>query len=262
MTNTAELDLLLAEIDLLKTELQLQIPLLDPAMQLAMAIEFTHDSNALEGSSLNLRETDMVIRNGLMLPGKPMADNLAALNHYQAIQFIQTQANEQALLTEGLLQHLYGILSRAIHRQPPGDVYRHQPGTLLSGQAAPTPEQIPELIAGHVHWLNLEGPFMHPIVYAAETHLRLLNLLPFPSGNGLCARLAMNLLLLNENYPWVNLASDPASREAYVAAIANSQAEGDLGHWLRFFASQVMHYYQHLTRRLQQTPAAEDTVNL
>lgn len=95
MPDADDLDILLAEIDLLKAELQLHAPELPPALRQSLDIAYTHDSIALEGGSLNLAETDMVIRNGLMLPGKPMADNLTALNHYQAIQFIREQAAEQ-----------------------------------------------------------------------------------------------------------------------------------------------------------------------
>ena len=99
MAEIDNLELLLSEIDLLKTELQLQSSLQDEAWLQNLAIENTYHSNRLEGSSLSLRETEMVIRTGLMLPGKPMAENLAALNHYQAIQFMREQAGEQALLS-------------------------------------------------------------------------------------------------------------------------------------------------------------------
>ncbi|MCK9605118.1 MAG: Fic family protein [Methylomonas sp.] len=249
MSATDSLDLLLAEIDLLKAELQLQSPELDPALQQSLDIAYTHDSNSLEGSSLNLAETDMVIRNGLMLPGKSMAENLTALNHYQAIQFIREQAAEQNLLSASALQKLQIMLCRGLQHQT-GGAYRNQAAHLLNDQAAPQADQIPQLLAEHLHWLNLEGPFLHPLLFAAEAHLRVLSLQPFQNNNGLCARLLMNLILLTEGFPLLNIAAHQTIRNGYIAAFNDAQA-GDRLKWQLFIAEQALLNGQYLMRRLQ-----------
>lgn len=253
MPDTDNLDILLAEIDLLKAELQLHAPELPQALQKSLDIAYTHDSIALEGGSLNLAETDMVIRNGLMLPGKPMADNLTALNHYQAIQFIREQAAEQNLLSAGVLQKLHIMLSRGVQHQI-GGAFRDQEGRLISGQAAPTPEQIPQLLETHLHWLNLEGPFLHPLVFAAEAHFRLLSLLPFQNNNGLCARLLMNLVLLSEGFPILNLVANQTVWNAYTASFNAAQA-GEPQAWQVFIAKQAVLNAQNLLHRLEQQAA-------
>ena len=248
--NSPELDLLLAEIDLLKADLILHEPEVASGLQQQLDIAYTHDSNRLEGSSLDLSDTLMVIRNGLMLPGKPMVENLIALNHYQAIKFIREQAGELNLLSTRTLQTIHMMLSRAIHPKATG-IYRTQPDNLINGQAAPPAEQIPQRLAEHLHWLNLEGCFLHPVVFAAEAHLRLLSLQPFQSHNGLCARLCMNLILLRDELPLINIASDPGTRKAYISAFNQAQSHHHMA-WRLFIAEQAKLSCQHLLNQSQQ----------
>lgn len=245
MTSSAELELLLTEIDLLKADLQLQSPDLDPMLQQQLDIAYSYDSNRLEGSSLDFSDTQMVIRNGLMLPNKPMAENLSALNHYQAIKYIREQASEQNILSIDELQKIHIILSRAIHQQADGGAYRSQTSNLINRQTAPQAEQIPQLLAEHIHWLNLEGCFLHPVIFAAEAHLRLLSLQPFQNNNGLCARLMMNLILLSEGFPILNIASDSTTRSRYIAAF-DAAFSGQHSTWHRFIAEQAKQSYQGL----------------
>lgn len=245
------LELLLAEIDLLKAEWQLQSLALDEPLRQKLDIECTYHSNRLEGSSLSLRETEMVIGNGLMLPGKPVTENLAALNHYQAIQFVRDQANEQNLLSEDLIKQIHVILLRAIHKQHAGR-YRVEALQLANGDLAPPPDQLPTRIAEDIHWLGLEGPFLHPIIFAAEAHLRLQKLQLFQEGNGLCARLVMNLILLQEGYPLISIASDDHHRQAYFNALGQALGAQDKNAWLCYIAETAKTNCQNLLRRLQE----------
>ena len=250
MTDADNLELLLAEIDLLKAELQLQSLEIEPGLQQKLDIAFTHGSMRLEGYSLDLAETSMVIQNGLMLPGKPMADNLTALNHYQAVKFIREQAGEQNLLTINLLQKLHMMLNRGPKSQT-GGAYRSGSATLINNEAAPAPEHIPQLLADNIHWLNLEGPFLHPVVFAAETQLRLLAIQPFENNNGLCAHLLMNLILLDGGFPLLSIASDSATQKIYVNTFDEAQRNDEHLPWHGFIAEQVMFSCQNVLNRLQ-----------
>lgn len=243
-----DLDLLLAEIDLLKGELELQSNLLGEPLRQVLDIEYTYQSNSLEGSSLTLAETEMAIKIGLTIPGKTMAEYLAAINHYQAVQFIREQAGDQAMLSEALIKQIHGILLRGINREQAG-IYRTQP-LVRQSLHAPPPAQLPEAISETVQWLRLEGPFMHPVIFAAETHRRLLSLQPFAEANGTCARLLMNLILLEEGYPFANIACDADSCRTYFQAL--DQSENDTGKtvWWRLVAEQVMADIKALLSRL------------
>lgn len=251
MADTDNLNLLLAEIDLLKAELHLQSPEMDQGLQQKLDIACTHNSLRLEGYSLDLAETSMVIQNGLMLPGKPMTDNLTALNHYQAIKFIREQADEQNLLALNLLQKLHIMLCRGLQPQADG-AYRQHPAALINNEAAPTPEHLPRLLTDNLHWLNLEGSFLHPVIFAAEAHLRLLAIQPFENNNGLCARLIMNLILLGEGFPLINIASDSATHKTYINTFDTAQHSDMHLQWHSFIAEQVMLNCQNLLNRLQQ----------
>ena len=244
MSTTDNLDLLLAEIDLLKADLQLQCAEIEPALQQKLDIIYSYDSLRLEGSSLDLAETEMVIKHGLMLPGKPMADNLTALNHYQAIQFIREQAAEQNLLSVSTLQKLHIMLSRGLQHQL-GGAYRDQSLQLLNDEIAPATENIQQHLAEHLQWLNRDGHFLHPVVFAAEAHLRLLALQPFQNNNGLCARLLMNLILSGEDYPIMTIASNTATKNTYIKAFNHAQTDKPL-EWQCFIAEQILLNFQNL----------------
>ncbi|MBS3963205.1 MAG: Fic family protein [Methylomonas sp.] len=234
----AKLDLILSELDLLKIEWQLQNAVNSPAIQQALAIQYTFDSLHLEGSRLTLRETELLLRNGLMSSEKSLAENMAALNHFQAIDFIREKAADQVLLSENLLLELHALSCRAMLEQYPGQ-YRQIASLTPDDQPAPSPDKLPEQVQEHMAWLRREGAFMHPVVFAAETHRRLLYLQPFKSANAVCARLLMNLILLENDFPLVTIASDDANRTAYQTAMAQIDLHHASDDWTLFIAEQI-----------------------
>ncbi|MDD2761104.1 MAG: Fic family protein [Methylomonas sp.] len=251
MSESDNLELLLIEIDMLKTELQLYGTQQNAEWLQTVAIENTYLSNRLEGVTFNLRETGMAIRSGLILHSKSMEENLAILNHYQAIQFILSRVSKQLLLSEDLLKQLHVVLSKRINRQHAGD-YRTQVATQANDRPAADPEKLGPLMAEYFHWAHSEGQFLHPLIFAAETHLRFLTLKPFTTANGLCARLAMNLILLEEGYPLLSIAAEnDDERSAYYAALANAQSDQDGNAWHCFIAKQARQCWQNLLQRLQ-----------
>lgn len=246
-----DLDIFLTEIDLLKGELDLLNDRLDEPLQQALAIEYSYQSNRLGGSTLTPVETEMAIKIGLTVSGKAMWEYLSAINHYQAIQFIRGQAEEQALLSETLIKQIHAILLRSINREQAG-IYRTEPLTPYGQRTpVPPPSELPALMAEMVHWLRLEGPFVHPVIFAAEAHQRLLSLHPFIAANGTCARLLMNLILLEEGYPLVNLRGDTESRQTYFHTLDLAHTGTDKTPWFRLIAEQLMNDIKHLLNRLE-----------
>lgn len=250
MTN--ELELLLAEIDFLKSELGLQNNLLDEKIFLNLASEYTFESNRLEGSTITLPETELALKIGMMIPGKSMAEYLSVANHYQAIQFICSQAEEETIFSESLIKEIHSILLKGVNKDHPGGVYRDQSMAAANGRALPSPEDLPVLMRNMVNDLRIDGPFMHPALYAAEVHQRLLAIQPFAQANGICARLLMNLILHAEGYPLVNIRGDDTSRQAYTAALEQVHGGGDKNPWYRLIADQLMVDIKSLLKRLQE----------
>ena len=247
------LELILSELDLLKADLEIQMPLNDPAFQQILAVEYTYDSNRLENSQLTFRQTELVIGNGLLSPERPMQESMAALNHYQAIQYVIEQANEQALLSESIMQRLHSILMQAIDRQHAG-LYRDQTSRLPWGVSLPDPEELMPLITEHFQWLRREGPFLHPIIFAAEVHQRIVCLAPFNRGNGLLARLLMNLVLLSAEYPLINILSTDDNRLAYYNALQQTNMSTLNPQWSNFIAGQILANFRSLLTRVSNRP--------
>lgn len=246
-----DLDIFLAEIDLLKAELEIQSHLLNEQLPQTLSIEYSYQSNRIGGSTLTPVETEMAIKIGLTIQGKAMWEYLSAINHYQAIQFVREQADEQAPLSETLIKQIHAILLRSINREQAG-IYRTQALTPPPGHHAPPPaSELPELMAKMVHWLRLEGPFVHPVIFAAEAHQRLLSLHPFIAANGTCARLLMNLILLQEGYPLTNIRSDAESCRAYFHALELAHSGSDKTTWYRLIAEQLMSDMKRLLGRLE-----------
>jgi Fic family protein len=246
-----DLDFLLAQIDLLKGELEIQSHLLDEQLPQTLAIEYSYQSNRIGGSTLTPVETEMAIKIGLTIPGKAMWEYLSAINHYQAILFIREQVDEHTLLSETLIKQIHAILLRSINREQAG-IYRTQALTPPPGHHAPPPaSELPELMAEMLHWLRLEGPFVHPVIFAAEAHQRLLSLHPFIAANGTCARLLMNFILLQEGYPLVNLRGNAESCRAYFHALELAHAGTDKTPWFRLIAEQLMNDIKGLLSRLE-----------
>lgn len=232
------LEHLLTEIDFLNSELLLQSFPPDEKIQHTIDVEFTFENNRLEGSTLTLTETGLAIKIGLMMPGKSISEYLAAINHYQAMQFIRQQALEQTLLSETLIQQLQAILVRGFSQQNTG-IYRTGPMAYKNAHALPEPQQLPKLLAENLHWLKLEGPFLHPLIFAAETHQRIMALQPFPAANGTYARLLMNMILLEAGYPPVNFPGNTAGAKAYYHAVERANFHADPSAWLWLIAKQL-----------------------
>ena len=249
MTN--ELDLLLAEIDFLKSELGLQNNLLDEKIFLNLASEYTYESNRLDGGDITLPETELALKIGMMIPGKSMAEYLTVANHFQALQFIHEQTEEETILSESLIKQIHTILLKGIHRDQPGGVYRNHDIISPDGHALPSPEELPELMRNAVKDLRIDGPFMHPVLFAADAHQRLMAIQPFAEANGVCARLLMNLILHAEGYPLVNLPGNDAGRAAYFTALQQIHSGEDKVAWFRLVADQLMSDIKALLKRLQ-----------
>lgn len=245
-----ELDELLGQIDRLKTLLDTARPLTSTQLQLAMDIEYTYESNRIEGNTLTLRETDLVVNKGLTVGGKPMREHLEAINHYEAILFIRELAAKTALLDEREVRNIHALVLRGIDRDNAGR-YRNLP-VMISGSrhVLPQPWAVPKLMEDYGLWLSGESLNLHPVVRAAEAHERLATIHPFIDGNGRTARLVMNLVLLSNGMTITNIPGDTDSRRAYYDALEKVNLERDKREFINFIARHVLQAMQTLLERL------------
>lgn len=218
---------LLDEIDRCKTALDKARPLLNPSILVALDIEYTYDSNRIEGNTLSLRETDLIINKGLTVAGKSMREHLEATNHYEAILYIRDLVQDKAVVTESLIKNIHAIILRGIDRENAGK-YRSLPVAISgSRHLPPSPWKVPKLMEDLAFWICDNSSALHPVIFAADLHERIATIHPFIDGNGRTARLLMNLVLLQKGYAIANIPGDTKSRLTYYDALEKCNLEGD-----------------------------------
>jgi len=233
-------DRIITAIDALKKQLDELRPIQDSSLLHALDIEYTYESNRIEGNTLTLGETGIIIDKGLTVGGKSMREHLEAINHYEAVLFIRDLVQQQAPVTEYLLKQLHALILRGIDRENAG-CYRSIP-VMISGSRhlPPQPWQVPILMQDCCHWYDENKSLMHPVILAAEMHERLVTIHPFIDGNGRTARLLMNLILLGNGYPLANIGGSTESRLAYYQALEICNLDGDKEEFCMLIAKEVL----------------------
>ena len=198
-------------------------------LRLQLSIYWTYSSNAVEGSSLTIGETDFVLREGITIGGKPLKDYKDAEGHFQAIQLLQKFLTVPALTEE----HLFALHKLII---PDNYVDIHAPrgawktefnGTYIyddSGKSTwvsyPAPAEIPELMT---RWLKMYNESELPadqesaVRLYSRLHTLFAAIHPFFDGNGRIARLIANVPLLKAGFP--PIAIPPEKRHEYITIL-------------------------------------------
>lgn len=232
---------ILADIDQLKVELDILRQSLDNAtIKEALEVEFLYESNRIEGNTLTLRETQLVINEGMTISGKSMREHLEAINHKEAILFIDDLVSQRVDLSEYILKQIHGIVLYGIDRENAG-VYRKLPVAIAgSKHLPPQPYLLQDLMEDYFRFYNQEKDNLHPVVLAAEMHERLVTIHPFIDGNGRTSRLIMNLILLQYGFPLAIIGGDYDSRMAYYDALEKVQTENNKEDFILLVAEKVL----------------------
>ncbi|MBC3899764.1 MAG: cell filamentation protein Fic [Firmicutes bacterium HGW-Firmicutes-4] len=166
-------------------------------------VQFTYNSNAIEGNTLTLGETAMVLE-GLTIDQKPLKDHLEAIGHRDAFEYIKDLVSEKAILSEAVIKNIHSLV--LINRPKDKGIYRRIPVSIAGAFIEPVqPVQIQpsmeELILKNEQWKST----LHPIERVARFHLEFEGIHPFIDGNGRTGRLILNLDLMQNNYLPVNV---------------------------------------------------------
>ena len=191
----------------------------------ALDIEYTYESNRIEGNSLTLQETALVIEKGLTIGGKSLNEHLEAVNHQNAIEYIKDLAKQNETITERDLLQIHYLILQGINNEQAGKYRNLQ--VLISGakHVPPQPYLVQKEIESLFLWYNDNKDKLHPVVLSAEMHERLVTIHPFIDGNGRTARLLTNLILLQNGFPIAILKGDIDSRLKYYSALETAQVE-------------------------------------
>lgn len=169
------------------------------------AIEMTYNSNAIEGNRLTLKETFLVINEGLTIKGKPLKDHLEAKDHYEALNYLYESIghNKKHTLSEVFIRSLQNLVVKDTDPEYAGK-YRISNVTIGgSDHTPPDATEVPVLMRDLMNWVRQHNNKTHPIELAALLHHKIVHIHPFYDGNGRTARLVMNVLLMQAGYPLV-----------------------------------------------------------
>jgi Fic family protein len=186
-----------------------------------LAIEWTYNSNAIEGSTLTLRETQMILEQGITIGGKSLREHFEVINHREAISLVEALAARDEPVTTTVVRQLHALVMARIDDENAGR-YRELPVRILgAAHESPPAWEVPSRMSDWADWLAAqEASGDGPVELAAEAHHRLVSIHPFLDGNGRTARLVMNLILLRAGYPPAIIAR--ANRAQYYRALASA----------------------------------------
>lgn len=227
---------LLENIDRKKKELDSRRPLTPgEAERLTeeFVVEYTYNSNAIEGSTLTLRETDMALR-GLTIDKKPLKDHMEAVGHKEAFYFIRDLVKEQTPLSESVIKQIHSMV--LIDKKEDRGAYRRVPVKIMGSKHEPTR---PYLIRQEMERLlkNYNDSSEHIIPRLARFHIEFESIHPFIDGNGRTGRLLVNLELMKAGYPPIDIKF--ADRLAYYNAFDEYHVKHSLRAMERLFAKYV-----------------------
>jgi Fic family protein len=195
----------------------------------ALALEWTYNSNSIEGNTLTLLETQVVIEDGLTVSGKSLREHFEAVNHHEAIAFVRELAQPGYTLHKRDILYIHAIVLDKIDKRIAGRI--RDGNVRITGASFTPPDalQVEEQLQELIDWYHNEGAQLHAVVRASIFHHRLVWIHPFFDGNGRTARLVFNLLLMSEGYPPAIILT--VDRKKYYTALRN----GDQGDYEKLF---------------------------
>ena len=185
-------------------------------------IGVTYSSNALEGNSLTLSETKVLLEDGITVGGKPIRDCYEATGHAKAFDFmLELARSANFTFSEESIKRIHYLFYNGIDPEKAGQYRKGQ--VFISGTeyVPPTAEEVPKLMAALIDDLNVKRDKLHPVELASYAHRCLVDIHPFQDGNGRTARLLMNLILVNKGYCVVSI--PPVLRHDYITALQQAQ---------------------------------------
>lgn len=197
---------LFRRIDAKRAELEKRRPLTQGELEKLreeFLINFTYNSNAIEGSTLTLQETAIILE-GITIDKKPLKEHLEAVGHKDAFEYIIQLVSDNIELSENIIKNIHALV--LMDRAQDRGVYRRIPVRILGAEVMPPQPyliniKMEELLQGYNSVTNK----LHDIEKIAKFHLDFEGIHPFIDGNGRTGRLVLNLELMKKGYPPINV---------------------------------------------------------
>lgn len=187
-------------------------------------LTFTHNSTAIEGNTLTLMETKVVLEDGISVGGKELREIYEVVNHKNAYQYVKKCIAEGKTLDEHIIKDIHAILTENIIV---GGIYRNQEVRISgAGHVPPVGNDMYNQIKNYYDDLDWKKDTLNPIEYAAWTHAEFVRIHPFIDGNGRTSRLLMNYQLMSAGFLPVSIAKE--NRLDYYNALEAYAVQGEL----------------------------------
>lgn len=223
------------EVDCLRKELDSKRPIPKETLKSlreSINLEWTYNSNGIEGNTLTLRETQVVLE-GITVGGKSIKEHLEAINHEKAILFLDDLVKDNKPINEWNIKNIHQLILKDIDNENAGR-YRKENVTIKGAtHIPPNYLKVPELMEKLILTYNTWSEY-HPIIQAALLHGELVKIHPFVDGNGRTSRLLMNLVLMNNGYNPVIIKKE--SRLKYYEALDKAHTTGDYTDFVKLVA--------------------------
>ncbi len=227
---------ILDRIDSKKAELDSRRPLTEgetERLNEEFIVEYTYNSNAIEGNTLTLRETDLVLR-GLTIDRKPLKDHMEAVGHKEAFDYVGELVKDNVPLSESIIKQIHFLV--LADKKDDRGVYRRVPVHIMGARHGPVQ---PYLIEPKME--QLLGEFAesteHIVTKLARFHIEFEGIHPFIDGNGRTGRLIVNLELMKAGYPPIDIKF--SDRNAYYDAFDSYYVNHDLSAMESLFARYI-----------------------
>ncbi|MCX6706269.1 MAG: Fic family protein [Candidatus Woesebacteria bacterium] len=201
-------------------------------------LEATYNSNAIEGNNLTFKETYFVINEGITIKGKSFKNHLEAKSHHEALEFIYNLVgnHRQTTISQHLIRQLQSLVIEPIDKSISGVYRTGEVAVTGATHQPPSAIEVPYLMSNLISWFGHNQNRFHPIELAAVIHHKLVSIHPFVDGNGRCARLLMNIILMQKGYPLVIILKN--DRKIYYEALSKAD-NGNLIPFVTFVARTV-----------------------
>lgn len=167
-------------------------------------MDFIYNSNAIEGNTLTLQETALILKEGITINEKPLKEHLEVIGHKDAFHYIEDLVKEKIELSEKVIKDIHSLV--LMDKPQDRGRYRRIPVTILGAVHEPAqPDLIPVLMEELINEYNKEMRNRHIIEKVSLFHLKFESIHPFIDGNGRIGRLLLNLELMKEGYPSINI---------------------------------------------------------
>ena len=228
---------LFSRIDSIKEQLSQHHPLTVSELQRLQEeflVEYTYNSNAIGGNTLTLQETALVLE-GVTIDRKPLKDHLEAVGHKDAFLYVQRLVENKVPFSERVIKQIHTLV--LIDRPEDRGIYRRIPVRIIGAYHTPpepvfVPEQMKQLIK------EFSKKKLHPIESAALLHLKFERIHPFVDGNGRTGRLLLNLFLMQNGYPPINVKF--TDRKRYYETFGSYYRDNNAGAMVQMIAEYVV----------------------